>query len=231
MAEGKIFVTGDTHADIDSDKLFDTDFSKRLSKDDFVIVAGDFGYVWNGEEKEAANIKRLEELPFTLLFIDGNHENFDMLDAYPVETWHGGKVHRIGNGIIHLMRGQVFEICGKSIFTFGGADSTDKFMRTEGLSWWKQELPSEAEIEEGLSNLERAGWNIDYAITHTCPDHVLDMFAKRSKFRLRSDILTLYLERIFQRLNFRKWFLGHFHFDAELNDKITVVFNKMICLY
>ena len=62
---------------------------------------------------------------FTTLFVDGNHENFDRLYEYPVEEWHGGKVHKIRPSVIHLMRGQIFEIEGKSIFTFGGASSHD----------------------------------------------------------------------------------------------------------
>ena len=67
----------------------------------------------------------LEGKPFTTLFVDGNHENFDRLYAYPVEEWHGGKVHKIRPSVIHMMRGQVFAIDGKSVFTFGGASSHD----------------------------------------------------------------------------------------------------------
>ena len=62
---------------------------------------------------------------FTTLFVDGNHENFDRLYDYPVENWHGGKVHKIRPSVIHLMRGQVFDIDDRSIFTFGGASSHD----------------------------------------------------------------------------------------------------------
>lgn len=54
-----------------------------------------------------------------------NHENFDRLMAYPVEEWHGGKIQRIRPSVIHLMRGQVFELEEKKLFTFGGASSHD----------------------------------------------------------------------------------------------------------
>lgn len=56
-------------------------------------------------------------------FVDGNHENFDRLYEYPVEEWHGCKVHKIRSLVIHMMRGQVFEIEGQNIFTFGGPSS------------------------------------------------------------------------------------------------------------
>ena len=99
-----------------------------MTKDDYVIVCGDFGGVWNqvGENKEEKHLMDwLEGKPFTTLFVDGNHENFDRLYACPVEEWHGGKVHKIRPTVIHMMRGQVFAIDGKSVFTFGGASSHD----------------------------------------------------------------------------------------------------------
>lgn len=60
--------------------------------------------------------------------MDGNHENFKQLNAYDVDIWNGGKVHFIENEIIHLMRGQVFEIDGTRFFTFGGVYSIDKML-------------------------------------------------------------------------------------------------------
>lgn len=85
-----------------------------------------FGGVWNRFEEspeEKYKLDWFDEKPFTTLFVDGNHENFDRLMAYPVEKWNGGNIHRISKSVIHLMRGQVFELEGKTIFTFGGASS------------------------------------------------------------------------------------------------------------
>lgn len=99
-----------------------------MTKEDYVIICGDFGGVWNKEvenKEEKHLLDWLEEKPFTTLFVDGNHENFDRLYSYPVELWHGGKVHKIRPSVIHLMRGQIYEIDGKSFFTFGGASSHD----------------------------------------------------------------------------------------------------------
>ena len=82
-----------------------------MSKDDYVIILGDFG-IWRDSPQQRWYLNWLEEKHFTTLFIDGNHENYDILDSYPVEEWHGGKVHFIKLSIIHLMRGQVFDIDG-----------------------------------------------------------------------------------------------------------------------
>ena len=57
--------------------------------------------------------------------VDGNHENFDRFNEFPVHHWHGGKIHYIRPHVIHLMRGQVFEIGGITFFTMGGASSHD----------------------------------------------------------------------------------------------------------
>ena len=95
-----------------------------MTKDDYVIICGDFGGVWNRFEEnkyEKHWMDWLEKHPFTTLFCEGNHENFDRLYNYPVEKWNGGNVHKIRPSVIHLMRGQVFQLCGKKFFVFGGA--------------------------------------------------------------------------------------------------------------
>ena len=118
-----IFITGDTHGTHDFSKLTEfAELNQNLTKSDYMIIVGDFGGVWRVETLEK-DLKPYMDLPFTVLFVDGNHENFDMLNKYTVETWNGGKTHRIKSSIIHLMRGQVFEIEGESIFTFGGGIS------------------------------------------------------------------------------------------------------------
>ena len=163
-----IFVTGDTHGAIDFEKL--NIFARenpRLTKSDYVIVAGDFGGVWSEKTLER-DLKPYSDLPFTILFVDGNHENFWLLNSFGTEMWNGGKVHKIRPDIIHLMRGQVFEVEGRTIFTFGGATSADKAFRTEGFSWWAEEMPSYAELDEGIANLKRYGNKVDYIITHSC---------------------------------------------------------------
>ena len=123
-----IYITGDYHGDFERFNTSIFPEQNEMTKEDFVIICGDFGGVWNKDEESSMETMVLDWLeckPFTTLFVDGNHENFDRLYAYPVEKWHGGKIHRIRPYVIHLMRGQVFELAGKKIFTFGGASSHD----------------------------------------------------------------------------------------------------------
>ena len=176
-----IYITGDTHrTDLLYIHIF-CDNHPELTKNDYIIIAGDFGGVWAKDTLER-DLKPFSDLPVTVLFVDGNHENFDLLNAYPVEMWKGGKVHKIKPDIIHLMRGQVFEIEGKTIFTFGGAARIDRDWRIEGESWRAQELPTYEELDEGIANLKRYGNKVDYIITHF-RQNARSRFNRRAKGR------------------------------------------------
>lgn len=159
---------------------------REMSKDDYVIILGDFG-IWRDSSQQRWYLNWLEEKHFTTLFIDGNHENYDVLDSYPVEEWHGGKVHFIKPSVIHLMRGQVFDIDGLKFFTFGGAsshdisdgvleiddprvkewrDDPDKMYRINHISWWEREMPNQNEMDEGIKNLAEHNNKVDFILTH-----------------------------------------------------------------
>ena len=122
-----IYLTGDIHGDVSrfSKKRFKE--QENMSRDDYVIILGDFGVIWDqnvsGEEKY--NLDILESKSYTTLFIDGNHENHDRLNSFPVKEWHGGNVHEIRSNVFHLMRAQIYTIAGRAFFTFGGAASHD----------------------------------------------------------------------------------------------------------
>ena len=123
-----IFITGDCHGNFERFNPSIFPEQKEMTKEDYVIICGDFGGVWHKDEEspeETMVLDWLDSRPFTTLFVCGNHENFDRLYQYPVEDWHGGKVHKIRDSVLHLMRGQVFEIEEKKIFSFGGASSHD----------------------------------------------------------------------------------------------------------
>lgn len=121
-----VYITGDCHADWTKFSTENFPEQKDMTRDDFVIVCGDFG-IWHDNNTEQWWLKWLEEKNFTLLFVDGNHENFDRLysDEFEIVDFHGGKAHKIRENVYHLMRGYVFEICGKKFFAFGGASSHD----------------------------------------------------------------------------------------------------------
>ena len=240
-----IWITGDTHGNW-MHRLNTNAFpeQKGMTKDDYVIICGDFG-LWHDTKSERRNLDWLEDRPFTTLFVDGNHECFDRLYAYPVEEWNGGKVHFIRPSVIHLMRGQVFTIDEKTFFTFGGASSHDiqdgilepgddriekwerefKRFRVNHVSWWKEELPSNEEMREGVENLLSYNNNVDFIITHCISSSTAALI---SNGMYKPDKLTAYLEEIRQMVNFKRWFFGHYHDNKAVNDKEIMLYEQII---
>ena len=137
-------ISGDIHGTLDIGKLvkFFEECEEDYSKEDYLIICGDVGVCGFSAQNEAETRKILRDLPVTTLFVDGNHEHFEHLNSYAIEEWNGGKVHFIESDIIHLMRGQVYNIDGTTFFTFGGAYSIDKLYRTEGISWFPEDSTS-----------------------------------------------------------------------------------------
>ena len=140
-----IYVTGDTHRFHDLAKLLDSEWptGQTLTRDDYVVVCGDFGGVWYDIDLESPSLllELWESLPWTTLFVDGNHENHDAIDAIPISERFGAPVQVVPNcpHIVHLMRGYVYDLPVTStstarVLVMGGARSVDRQWRIEGGS-------------------------------------------------------------------------------------------------
>lgn len=242
-----IYATGDCHGDFKRFGMKHFPEQKELTRDDSIIICGDFGF-WADTPAETYWLNWLEEKPFTTLWVDGNHENFTRLNELPVHQWHGGKVHFIRPHVIHLMRGQLFDINGYTFFTMGGASSHDiqdgildpkapdfeeqywkmrrmnAWFRVKGVSWWPEELPSNEEYSEALKTLERADWKVDYVISHCSPTSVAQLIDQG----YQPDALTDFLEMINERLDFCHWICGHYHGNRKLTEKHTLLWEQIV---
>lgn len=224
------FITGDIHGTTNIHKLQrfflgrENEFSKE---EDYVIICGDVGVCGFSAEEEVETRRILRELPVTTLFIDGNHENFEQLNSYAEEEWNGGKVHFIENDIIHLMRGQVYDIDGTVFFTFGGAYSTDRMYRREGVSWFPEEIPTREEYEEGFKNLEKVNFKVDYICSHTAPREVAAAIGYGEMSDEETE-LRRYLQRIADHTEFDAWYFGHFHEDSEVEDMFYCLYDDVV---
>lgn len=166
----------------------------------------------------------LESLPFTVAFVDGNHENFDALATYRVEEWHSGKIQCIRPHVLHLMRGQVYELEGYRFFTLGGAMSHDTDHRINHISWWQQELPSDEEYSEALQNLERCNWQVDYVITHCAPTSI----ARKESRHNEADRLTGFLQDVQDRTQYHYWLFGHYHDNRTINARHILLWELIV---
>lgn len=156
--------------------------------------------------------------------------------------------------MILLERGQVFEIEGKKIFTFGGASSHDvqggilekdaedfeekkRMAKRKGLSfrinhisWWKEELPSEEEMEEGLRNLLKVDFKVDYVLTHCTTTYLQTRLGKKVGMEYLPDRLTDYLEKLEGKLEYKNWYFGHYHKDEQISEKHTLLYWSILPL-
>lgn len=243
-----IYVTGDCHGGFQRFGIKHFPDQKAMRRDDCMMICGDFGGVWDDSPREAYWLDWLEEKPFTTLFVDGNHENFDRLNELPVHQWQGGKVQYIRPHVLHLMRGQVFEIDGLTWFTMGGAAShdiqdgvldpeapsfeqeywfkrrTQQAFRVKGVSWWPEELPCDEEYQEAVRNLEKANWQVDCILTHCAPTGI----QKKLDGNYTPDRLTDFLEMIRQRCRFDYWFFGHYHRNEVIDGKYILQWERIV---
>lgn len=243
----------------------------ELTKDDYVIVCGDFGY-WLPSAKQDYELDWLGKKPWTTLFVDGNHECYSLdlpnilntevadfkrchynkaLLDYPIEEWNGGKIHKINDSVFHLMRGQVFELCGKTIFTFGGARSHDisdgildpfsfedrkdfqaerkewydrnLMFRIKNISWWEEELSSREERIEAENNLAKHNWNVDYIVTHCASNEIQALCGYSGR-----DYTTDFLQMVKERAAYRKWFFGHYHDNRNVTANDLMIYEQII---
>ena len=222
-----IYITGDMHGD--TDRLSKTELSMMRSGDT-LIVCGDFGFIWNNDTKETQFLNRLGKRKYNICFVDGTHENFDALSDFPVVMWNGGRAHKIRDNVYHLMRGQVFEIEKKKIFTMGGGEDPELDLHeTYDLSE-RKEIPSSQEMLNGVSNLEKHDYKVDYIITHEPPAKIRDFLLVSSNKSLRVTALGAYFDELSQQTEFKKWYFASLHVDKFISDSFSSLFRNIVTI-
>ena len=217
-----IYVTGDTHGSIDRFRQFKKLFPKYR---DFLLVCGDFGFVWNGSEQERSELSKLEKYACNILFVEGTHDNLDALSTFPLEHFRGGMARRLAKNVFWLQRGNVYDIDGVKIFAFGGGESFDADEREEGVNWWRNELATVEEIEAAKSALQKAGNSVDIVLTHQDPRLELGLVDHRSE---RINAPTAFLGELARTLSFKHWYFGMHHVDRTISPKMTALFEKIV---
>lgn len=216
-----ICITGDLHGDIS--RLKDKRI-KKLRKNDYLIICGDFGCIWDGSKKEQHLLKSLGKKRYNILFVDGCHENFDILSRYDEEEWNGGKVRVISGKLRQLMRGEIFDIDGKKIFAFGGGQSDDMDIKRERNMWWEAEVPTEEEIELAKGRLEEVGNTVDYIVTHEPPATIKEFLQIDTE---QKSEMGAYFDILKTTCTFKAWFFGKCHLNRTIPPKYQAVFDDV----
>lgn len=175
-----IYVNADLHGDFSTLYAFaESEDGKKLGKKDFVIILGDFGI----DQSNLESVKLLDrDLPFTLMFLDGNHEDFPLLESMDKKELFGGLVHDI-NGVYHMCRGEVFVLpCDDKSITVavcGGGNTRDREKRVFGQSWFPEEEITDRDVNNLKKNLEKFDFKVDYFLSHVMSSAVkLECFTK-----------------------------------------------------
>ena len=254
-----IYITGDTHGDFYRFRKNVFPEQKEMSKEDYVIIAGDFGGIWFGRfdmanrKAEDHNLDELDARSFTTLFIPGNHENYHRLmsDDFPEVQWCKGRVKVIRPSVLMLMRGEMYEIEGIRVFAFGGAASHDisdgildgndpdwrekaRQLKRRGKRMFRVKGVSWWEEELPTSKEMNHGLETLEKYGWEC-DYVVTHCAATSTQALlgytERNAFTDYLDQIRSRLHYKKWFFGHYHDNRQVNAEEIMLYEQIIQIH
>ncbi len=210
-----IYFLSDLHGEFDFAGL--KEYLDIAQKNDLLIILGDVGLRFEKTDENRLFTERFLSIDKNIAFVDGNHENFDYLNALPEEEWHGGKVRRLTKSIVQLKRGNIFTIQGKNFFVFGGCKSSEKW-KEMGL-WYPDEEANPAELELAYSNLKKRNYKVDYILTHKY-DKIYGTEDSLSPLQ----ILTSFLEK---RVLYKKWYFGHAHHNKKVDEKHWLIYDLL----
>jgi 3-oxoacid CoA-transferase subunit A len=221
------YLTGDTHGDFRAVVRFCK--KHNLTDADTVIVLGDAGINYFGNERDAEPRRLIAKTPATIFCIHGNHERRPQsMDCYQEILWNGGIVYQepACPNILFAKDGEVFDLDGIKAIVIGGAYSVDKQYRLQnGWSWFADEQPDaaiKAYVEQQLTALD---WHVDVVVSHTCPlryepTEVFLDFVDQSTVDKSTEI---WLDTIEQRLDYKRWYCGHYHTTKQI-DRLQFMF-------
>lgn len=197
-------------------------FTKYLNEADdadLLIILGDIGLKFRDTEENRAFDELILSSKKKIAFIDGNHENFDFLESFPMGERYGAPVRILSENVVWLQRGYVYEIEGKSFFTFGGCKSGEMW-KTRGLVW-PQEVPTREELARAYENLRAHGNKVDYILTHK--------FEQGSKVAETVELREL-CDYIIKNVDYRMWYAGHWHAYKKGGEKLLFVYDVTVPL-
>ena len=150
----EILLSGDCHGDFHRLANQNVRNHCRGMYPSHVIILGDFGLIWGpeGNAQEVYWTKWLNDKPWITLAVSGNHCNYERIYQLPLVDLYGGKAYKVSDKVYILQHGNVYTIEGKTFFNFGGGLSIDKQWRKNRISWWEEEIPTQADFMRAEEN-------------------------------------------------------------------------------
>ncbi|MDR1185390.1 MAG: metallophosphoesterase, partial [Coriobacteriales bacterium] len=221
------YITGDTHGDLRGVARFCK--KHQLTADDTLIILGDTGINYFGNQRDREPRDLLAKTPATIFCIHGNHERRPQtMDCYHEQPWRGGTVfvEDAYPNILFAKDGEVFDLDGIKAIVIGGAYSVDKHIRlANGWSWFADEQPS-TEVKAAVERrLESLGWQVDVVLSHTCPLRYepTEAFIPGIDQSQVDKSTEVWLDEIERRLSYKRWYCGHYHIAKRI-DKLQFMY-------
>ena len=193
----------------------------KLTQEDTVILLGDVGANYYGDERDNELKEVFSRLMPTIFCIHGNHEMRPAnIPSYMTKEWNGGIVwyEKSYPNILFAKDGEVFEIEGIKHLVIGGAYSVDKFYRTaRGHGWWADEQPS-PDIKEYVEKQIKDN-SFDAILSHTCPFKYepQEMFIPGIDQSTVDTSTELWLDKIEEAVDYKAWYCGHWHINKRID--------------
>lgn len=255
-----LYLTGDTHGENIERFSFKKNPSLReLTADDIVVVLGDTALMWPGAERITRyDMRQLRSKPFTIIFLFGNHDNYDWAETLPEVDVFGGKMRQV------VIDGEVFEnryvvsdwtvadLSGYHCLLCGHAKSHDidhlydendkegilaakrrrEWFRVAHKSWWPQET---LDIDDAVIYVqEHEDEHFDAILTHDCPGYFCHIASPHggSTFRFAPTRQEDYFDSWREDLDYDIWVHGHMHYEFFRYMDMRTQDNKQhFCIY
>ena len=249
----RYYITGDKHCRFD--RLIEFCETNQLRKKDVIVILGDSGFNYYGDERDDKLKSKLSKIKVTLFCLHGNKEKRPQnIATYGIRTFCGGTVYYEPKypNLFFAKDGETYTFNGKEFMVVGGAHSVDKQRcLQEDLPFWDDEMPSDDVKRMVEQKLEERGNKVYGLLTHTCPISCLptEMFVstrrtaeadklknnKRKAKRREKKLYPLdidrsteqWLETIKEKADFSVWFCGHYHVDKEIGD-VKMVYREIL---
>ena len=220
-----VYITGDIHGE--PIRIFEFAQRHQLTENDVMILLGDVGANYYGDERDERVKETLSNVKAQVLCIHGNHEMRPWeTSGYTLTEWNGGKVwvQEEYPNLLFAKDGEIFAIEGKRYIAIGGAYSVDSYWRIQRhAGWWKTEQPTEEIkrfVEKQLQENE-----IDIILSHTCPrkyepiEAFLAFIDQSTVDKSTED----WLDSIEEKTDYKSWYCGHWHVEKDI-DKMHFLF-------
>lgn len=227
-------VTGDKHGHFASVYTYLASIEEN-PEDICVIVLGDAGINYYGWPKDDKLKTSLNKLGCTFFCIHGNHEmRPESILTYEEREWNGGIVYVEPEypKLLFAKDGEIYDINRKKTLVIGGAYSPDRDYRIQMNPhvplWWKDEQPSEETKKRVEEKLDSIGWKVDYVLTHTVPLHCIptEAFLESVDQRKVDRSTEEWLQSLEDRLEYEKWYAGHYHIQKEVR-KLEIMYENI----